>query len=253
MQIQNEKTLKEPRKFFKSKITVIVAFSLTILGCIFVISRIEPVKNFIKQVSGLIIKTDMDLDFNLFTPLTVVSVLVMLLFVSYYLLRSSYLGTGNKNSLKRRISLFCYWVGHIYVATLEILLYGFIFSIGLTFTLNGRSESALEFLFMPVLLGIAILIIVYILINALFHWLFEKEYGGLMLIGELKWNRELIDFVATLLFIIAIMGSIATLTIKGYEYTDTETKYLFLVFIFTIALYVLKAIKNFTITFLETK
>ena len=266
MEKEQEK-FKKPRDFLASKKLIFLAIGLLIIiNGVSIFLFKESIGAYIKQISDLVIKTTFE--FELLYPVMLVIVLFTLLFLSYYVLRSAHQKTGNPiapkklfskgayETWKQLVSNGAYYLSNVYVAGLEVIMYGLIFSIGFTYTLPGSREqdaSAIEFLLMPAIWGIIIMICFYVVLSTLLWWVFSSEYGGFLTVEELKWNRVMIDLVSTLLFIFAILGTIITVVIDKYKFTPVESKWLFTAAIFTIVLYVLKVIKNFIITFVETK
>ncbi|MBS4206669.1 hypothetical protein [Bacillus sp. FJAT-50079] len=250
-------TFKQPNKFFANKITRLASFFIVLLSIIYVFSNGKQLIKYVKAIGGLILKkAESVTDLNSLYLSFLCFLMFVLLILSFYIMRASYFDIDHIKGWKKWTSRFTYYMGNIYIVILEVIIYCIIFMIAFSNSLPnkaGDGVAAMEHLFWPIVKGLGIMVVFYIILSLILWRIFQKIYGGLVLLEELKWNRDGVEIIASALFIISIISSMISIAIEEYKFNNSETQLLFGVFVFTISLYVIKCIKNFIITYCETK
>jgi len=256
-------SLKNPsQKFLSSPITknfALIFLLLPILALV-VITLFYPnlLKSFFGgfgKLSAAVTEYWNNINFmSILFPLLVLLGVIACLFLSFYLMRATYSSdlTREKSKFKKFITKLSYIIGQLYIIILEMLFAGTLFIIGFYIMLPDPSNrtSVLDKLLYPTIVGAIFLIIGYSILNKFAEIVFEKYYGGLWILEELKRNRDGIDAVAHIFFIIALLGSILGL-FNFDSYSKDEQALFFSVYIFSIAFYILKVLKNGKITRIE--
>ena len=257
----NPENFKKPtQKFLTSKWTRLFAFIIPIIVGVYLLffnpTVVKDMWGFIKRIvaiSGNIEILDL-------TILLVVLGLIFSIFMSYYLLRGTYLETFSSTkavTLKERFNRVVAWVSyriaHVYIVVIEFAGAGTLFLIGFYYGLPSEETAAknsmLIYLLKPTIFGAIALVVGCIIINWILERVFTYYYGGLWTFNELKWNNLFTDGVSHIFFIFSLIGSIISMINGNLDVADQTT--FFAVYTFSIAFYILKILKNLKITFFE--
>lgn len=246
--------LKRPSNILSNIIVMAVVGLGILLGIIFIFYfKNDEIIAILKLIGGAISNGLIGIPIELLSMTGICIGLFIVLIISFYLIRSSYIDLNSKNGLKKYVSRAVYIFGNIYGIIVEVLLYGCVFMVGFYFSFPKEANNAIQFLALPTITGLVFMIVVYFIFSIILHSIFKKYYGGLLLLTERKWNRDGIDAIASGLFIISIISSLIGLLLEEYKFTKEELELLFGISIFSIALYVIKCLKNFSITYYESK